>query len=176
MWSFPAFGLSKLFGKAARRSYTTVEESGWAVSDSGLRLTAAHDPDPAELMFIERSLVQYNIERVGPSLYRRLAVFIRGPSGNVLGGITGSTYWGWLMIDLFWLPEDLRGKGYGQELLTTMEREASGRGCHHACLDTFTFQGAIGFYEKCGYARLGVLPSFPFGHERLYLVKELRGD
>lgn len=53
-------------------------------------------------------------------------------------------------MDIFWLHEDLRGQGYGTQLLQMAEQEAIARGCHQAHLDTFEFQ-APGFYEKHGY-------------------------
>ena len=77
------------------------------------------------------------------------------------------------MIDFLWVPKELRGRGYGRQLLATAEKHARDRDCHHACLDTFTFQAAAGFYENFGYVRLGSLPDFPFGHERVYFYKML---
>jgi GNAT superfamily N-acetyltransferase len=137
------------------------------------RIVVAQDPDPAESMFVERALLDYNLRKAGPSQYRKLAAFLRDSEGCVRGGITGSTYWGWLMIEFLWVPGELRARGYGKQLLAAIEHCACGRGCHHACLDTFTFQGATGFYEKLGYRRLGCLPMFPLGYERIYLYKRI---
>jgi hypothetical protein len=48
-------------------------------------------------------------------------------------------------------------------------------GCHHAWLDTFSFQ-ARPFYEKQGYRVFGVLPDYPTGQTRYFLTRELRRD
>ena len=92
--------------------------------------------------------------------------------GKLVGGVIGETHWEWLYVNLMFLPEDLRGQGYGQRLLTLAEEEARARGAKHAYLDTFSFQ-APGFYEKLGYEIFGVLEDFPPGQKRYYYRKEL---
>ncbi len=57
-------------------------------------------------------------------------------------------------------------------MLELAEQAARGRGCHHAFVDTMSFQ-ARGFYEKHGYTRYGVLDDFPIGHRRFFLQKNL---
>jgi GNAT superfamily N-acetyltransferase len=71
-----------------------------------------------------------------------------------------------------WLPEAVRGRGYGHHLLTLAEDEARRRGARHAHLDTFSFQ-APGFYEEHGYRVFGTLDDFPAGHQRYFMTKEL---
>jgi GNAT superfamily N-acetyltransferase len=39
---------------------------------------------------------------------------------------------GWLFVELLFVPESLRGKGIGAELLARAENEAIARGCHSA--------------------------------------------
>lgn len=81
-------------------------------------------------------------------------------------------YWDWLYVDLMWMRAELRGQGYGHELLTRVEEEARRRGAKQAFLDTFSFQ-APGFYEKHGYRVFGELADFPQGHRRFYMTKAL---
>jgi len=94
------------------------------------------------------------------------------PDGEIVGGVSGATYWGWLYVNLMWLKEDLRGQGYGKELLTLAEDEARQRGAKQSYLDTFSFQ-APGFYQKQGYEVFGQLDDFPPGHQRYFLCKVL---
>jgi len=82
------------------------------------------------------------------------------------------TYWNWLYINLMWLPEDLRGQGYGRQLLEMTEDEGRKRGAKYAYLDTFSFQ-APEFYKKLGYQNFGKLEDFPPGHTRYFLMKSL---
>jgi hypothetical protein len=50
------------------------------------------------------------------------------------------------------------------------EREAVGRGCRHAYVETFGSQ-ALDFYKKLGYEVFGTLDDFPRGEARFYLQK-----
>jgi len=90
-----------------------------------------------------------------------------------MGGVIGATVWDWLNINLMWIKEDLRGCGYGQQLLELVEEEARKRGAKHAYLDTFSFQ-APEFYKKIGCQVFGELNDFPDGHTRYFLKKELQ--
>ena len=83
-----------------------------------------------------------------------------------------STAFGWLYIELLFIPEDRRAGGLGTRLMRRAEEEAIKRGCHHAWLDTFNFQ-ARGFYEKLGYRVFGTLENYPVGHSRLFMTKSL---
>lgn len=108
-----------------------------------------------------------------PADPRPLSVLVRdGEGGAVLGGLTGRTSNGWLFVELFHLPESLRGAGLGAELLRRAEEEARARGCTGVWLDTFSFQ-APGFYRKQGYQPFGELPDYPEGHRRHFLFKRL---
>ncbi len=114
----------------------------------------------------------YNTQQAGDDEGKNLCFVLRGPDGTVTGGVIGATYWNWLYVNLMWIREDLRGRGYGQRLLLAAEEEARRRGARHSYLDTFSFQ-APDFYKKYGYEVFGTLPDFPLGHTRYFLVKQL---
>jgi hypothetical protein len=101
-----------------------------------------------------------------------LVLYVKDASGAVLAGLTGSTNWGWLHVDLLAVQAPWRGTGVGARLLARAEEMALERGCRHAYLDTFSFQ-ALGFYEKQGYAVYGQLENFPTGASRYFLKKTL---
>lgn len=115
---------------------------------------------------------QYNIEKGGELNSQSLCFVLQGPDDEILGGVIGSTFWDWLYIDLMWIKEELRDRGYGQQLLALAEGEARERGAKNAYLDTFSFQ-APGFYKKYGYRVFGELNDFPSGHTRYFLTKQL---
>jgi len=91
----------------------------------------------------------------------------------MVGGLWGRTAYDWLFVELLVVPESLRGRGLGSELMKRAEDEALGRGCHSAWLDTFEFQ-ARGFYERLGYTCFGELPNYPTGFARYFMRKALR--
>lgn len=138
------------------------------------RLILHDDPDPEAVHALVRSLVAYNTAQTGDAGWRQLLVDVHDDDGALLGGVAGSTFWGWLFVSHLWVRDDQRGKGLGARLLAAAEQEAWARGCRHAYLDTFSFQ-APGFYERRGYAPFGVLEDYPVGsgHRRVFYRKAL---
>lgn len=102
-----------------------------------------------------------------------LVLIARDESGEVIGGLSGSTNWGWLHVRLLAVNIKVRGTGLGRKLLAQAEKVALERGCEHAYLDTFSFQ-ARGFYEKQGYSVWGELEDFPAGESRFFMRKEIQ--
>ncbi|MBV9467870.1 MAG: GNAT family N-acetyltransferase [Abitibacteriaceae bacterium] len=132
-----------------------------------------HEDNPADHeMEIFDVLREYNVSQVGESNYRKLTIFLRNEQGEVIGGVQGSTSRGWLHITNLVLRPEVRGQGWGTTLLGAAEKEAISRGCHHAYLDTFSFQ-ALPFYQKQGYTIFGTLEDYPEGHSNYFLKKRL---
>lgn len=105
---------------------------------------------------------------------RELAVqLLASDKQTVIGGLLGSTSYGYLHIDALFVPDSLRGIGFGRILVGMAEEEAAKRGCVGVWLDTFSFQSR-GFYEKLGYSLFGELPNNPPGHMRYFFKKALR--
>lgn len=129
------------------------------------------DPQRAVQEVVLPGLVAFNhMQRL--SDWRPLGVLARGADGAVLGGLAGSTAWGWLYVQYFWLPDGLRRRGLGSAILARAEEAARARGCHAVWLDTFSFQ-APGFYLRRGYSLFGTLEDYPPGHRRCFLQKQL---
>ena len=130
-------------------------------------------PDAADLAAISNGLDQFNIDVTGIADRRPLAVLIKDPDTlEVLGGVTGRTSLGLLFLDVFFLPEALRGLGLGSQLLQMAEAEGRRRGCRVAVLYTISFQ-APDFYKKHGWREFGAIPCNPPGSSRIFLTKDL---
>ena len=130
------------------------------------------NPTKTETDFIRDSLAKFNDERVGADGHTPLNIVEYDEDGNIIGGILGGTYWGWMYVDILWVREDHRKKGIGSRLLAEAEKEAVRRGCHHVHLDTMSWQ-APDFYKKHGYEVIGVLPDIPDGNQKFLLMKKL---
>jgi GNAT superfamily N-acetyltransferase len=137
-----------------------------------MRLTLTDLPDPRAREAIAGALGAFNTARAGSGEWRTLAVLIDDGSGAVAGGLWGVTSYGWLCIELLFVPAPARGRGLGSELVAQAEAEALARGCRRAWVDTFEFQ-ARGFYERMGYRMFGELPDYPAGSSRFFLQKTL---
>jgi len=117
-------------------------------------------------------ITDYNTQQAGDDQGKNLCFVLRSSDQKIVGGVIGATYWDWLYINLMWITEELRGRGYGQQLLMLAEEEGRKRGAKQVYLDTFSFQ-APGFYKKYGYEVFGELHDFPPGHQRYFLTKHL---
>ncbi|MBX4925154.1 GNAT family N-acetyltransferase [Rhizobium binae] len=129
-------------------------------------------PSSEELAAITDALSAFNTGDVGPADRRPLAILIRDTDGNVTGGLSGFTAWGWLFIQMLYIPETLRGTGLAGKLLAKAEDEARARGCRGAWIDTFSPQ-ALSAYLRQDYEVFGELEDFPKGRTRSFLRKKL---
>ena len=129
-------------------------------------------PTEKEIEYIRASLYDFNKKIVGDDDHTPLNIVEYDDNGNIIGGILGGTYWGWMYIDILWVQADFRRRGIGSKLLVKAEKEAVRRGCHHVHLDTMSWQ-APEFYKKYGYEVIGVLPDIPSGNQKYLLMKAL---
>ncbi len=101
-----------------------------------------------------------------------LNIRITNPQGQLVGGIVASTYWGWLVIDLLAVIDEVRGQGLGKQLMQQAEAEGRARGCAYAHTSTYAHQ-ALGFYQHLGYRIVGQLDDYPDGYTLYWLRKDL---
>lgn len=143
------------------------------MSDPEIELTETADERLEAL--INDGLNAFNDGVTGYSDRRPLSVVVRDPeSGEILGGAKGRTSLGLLFVELFWLPERLRGSGLGSRILQMMEEEGRRRGCRAGVLFTISFQ-APDFYRRHGWRVFGEVPCEPPGTARVFMTKELVG-
>ena len=138
-------------------------------------LTVEEYPSHRDAQFIIDNVYRYNRDQTqtNDKDVKRLAIFLRDSRNHVVGGILGWVYWDWLQIEFLWVKDDLRGMGYGKDLMFAAEERSLAMGCHQAYLETFSFQ-APDFYKKLGYEVFGILEGFPGNHKKYYFRKPLR--
>jgi GNAT superfamily N-acetyltransferase len=119
---------------------------------------------------ILQNIHQANVAALGPMDMQMLRLVIQGADGKPLGGMWGRTSFRWLFIELLAVPDSLRGRGLGTEMLRRAEAEARDRGCIGAWLDTFTADSRR-LYERCGFRTFGEIPDYPPGNTRAFLMK-----
>jgi GNAT superfamily N-acetyltransferase len=136
-------------------------------------LTLTDSPDPEAEAAIEAELSRFNEEQAGYWDRRPLAVLVSNPDTHeVIGGLLGRTSLGLLFIDVFFIPDQLRGQGIGTRIIQQAEEEARRRGCCASVLYTISFQ-APRFHERHGYRVLGRVDCHPPGTSRIYMAKDL---
>ncbi len=137
-------------------------------------LQLIYDPLPGEALtrFIEDNLVYVSLARTGISDWHPVCYFLKNPGGEVLGGLIGHVWGGWLHVRLLWVTERHRGQRLGTRLMDAAEAFAIEHGATSATLETASFQ-APGFYQKRGYEVFAQLDDFPPNHTKFYLRKRL---
>ena len=134
-------------------------------------ITIEANPSSEDVRRLYVNLHEYNVSQTGLE-GELISVFVRDREHELIGGVRGWTAFNWLHIDVLWLREDARHRGYGTRLLLATEAEAIRRGCRYAQLDTFSFQ-ALGFYQKNGYVVFGELDDVAGKHKWYFLKKVL---
>jgi ribosomal protein S18 acetylase RimI-like enzyme len=119
---------------------------------------------------ILKNIHDANVAALGPMDMLMLRLVIQGADGKPLGGMWGRTSFRWLYIELLAVPEALRGRGLGTEMLRRAEAEARRRGCIGAWLDTFS-RDSRRLYERCGFKVFGEIPDYPPGNSRAFMMK-----
>lgn len=128
------------------------------------------DPTQDDRAAIAAPLITYNLAKGPPPDARPLVLLLRDEHGHAAGGLWGKTVYDWLYVELLSVPESMRGKHLGADLMHRAEEIARQRGCVGAWLDTFAFQ-ARAFYEKLGYQTFGELADHPRASARYFLMK-----
>ena len=101
-------------------------------------------------------------------------VYALQDGGNVIGVLRYSLFWQTIpFLDLLYIDEDYRGKGYGRQMMDHWEAQMADLVYPYVMLSTQADETAKYFYEKLGYRRIGAfLPPEQQADELLYL-KEL---
>lgn len=133
------------------------------------------NPTEEEIRIVSKALDDFNFEIVENENHKVLNIVKYDDEGNIIAGLLGGTYWGWLYIDRLWVKRDYQKSGIGSSLLIEAEKEALVRGCEYAHLDTMSFQ-ALDFYKKHKYKVKTTINNIPKGHKKYLLIKKLKKE
>jgi GNAT superfamily N-acetyltransferase len=145
-------------------------------------MTNIYESTAEERELIENKLIEFNRKKV-PFLQNEdwivISYVVKDETGQSIAGINAMLYcWNILYIDILYVDDTHRGKGYGKLLLDShserlrqrAESEARQLGGYMCHLDTFDWQ-AKEFYQQLGYEVFGILENCPPGHNRYYMKK-----
>jgi len=102
---------------------------------------------------------------------RNQQVYILKDGTDILGVLRYSLFWQAIpFLDLLYLDENFRGKGYGRQMMARWEQDMKGAGFTHCMLSTQSDESGKFFYEKLGYRQIGAfLPPDQDADELMYL-------
>ena len=141
-----------------------------------LKIVAETYPPRAWSDTVIRGVDQHNIAVTGLPDYYPVGFFVRGRGDEVLGGLLGDIWGGWLHVGSLWVSESIRGRGYGAELMTRAHQYGLDKSCTHSHLQTGSYE-ARPLYESLGYNVYAELKNHPARpHSRYFLLRRLDGN
>jgi len=122
-----------------------------------------------------RGLIGYNVARTAGEVEKPgldINVVLKDEQGHVWGGCFCETWLYSLYVDVLWIDERVRGRGYGRALMEEAERIGRKHGCTFAHTTTFSYQ-APEFYQAVGYTIFAAMDDYPDGIVQYFLKKKL---
>ena len=101
-----------------------------------MKLNITNDVTSADLEQLRKNLISYNVPHFEPVDEKPLGIFYDDDAGVRRAGLTGKLFGNWLLIDLLWVEDSLRGKGVGSSLLQAAEDAARDYGAKRVFLNT----------------------------------------
>lgn len=130
---------------------------------------------PEEAHSVRTNLIKFNAQHIAEDLqqnYEEINLHIKDENGDIVGGINSVFCWNWIEVDILWVDDRFRGRGYGSRLLQEIERIAREKKCTFIKLNTFSFQAPL-FYQKHGFQEIARIDDAPRGHQHYYFIKHL---
>lgn len=142
------------------------------IQNTTYKIIIDHKPSQADNDAVVEELVVHYERLMGEPRDREFSVFLKNDLGEIFGGIQAHFDTQSVYIEVLWVDEMLRKKGYGTKLINAAEQEAVKNGCASSITDTWSFQ-AEEFYLKNGYERMGEIKNYWYEHSRIFLKKIL---
>jgi GNAT superfamily N-acetyltransferase len=140
-----------------------------------IKIEIVPQPTEADREVVLELLASYNETVGGPAHYLPFAMQLTAAAtGASVGGLWARIYYGWLFVDLLYVPEEARGKNIGSKLIAAAEAFARRKGCIGVWLMTYRFQ-APAFYRRLGYRAFATLDHHPKGNKLFFFRKSLEG-
>jgi len=132
--------------------------------------------EPAVAKDIETALLADLRKTATQGQNETITLSVNAADGRLVAGLVGSTSYGWLLIKVLWVADELRRQGYGRALVLNAFAQAKSLECHNAWLDTSN-RTAMQFYTALGFDVFGSLansgPQEPLGHQRWFLKRPI---
>src|SRR5580692_898089 len=113
------------------------------------QITNETNPTSEDLQILNDGIAKQAKQKKDMKQLDFFAFFIRDENGKIVGGCAGDNMYGCLYVGQLWVDEQLRGKGYGAELMQKAEALAKESGCNFIAVNTFDWE-ALDFYKKLG--------------------------
>ena len=136
-----------------------------------MKITLANIEDQQKIAVLDRHIPSARLEEC----IERGRIYALNDGDAILGVLRYSLFWQTIpFLDLIYLREDVRNKGFGTEMMRIWETAMQNAGYSHIMTSTQADEDAWKFYEKLGYRKVGgFFPPEQEAEEWIYL-KELK--
>lgn len=131
-----------------------------------------YDVSKEDMDFFINSFRSYNTSIIGKQESNEIKIVLKTKDDQIVGGATGTAVWGWLMVNYFWLDENLLNNEMYKLLLAQVENQAIKFGVYKISIDTFELN-VKQIYENNGYEVEGFLNERPPGYVSYFLKKDV---
>jgi ribosomal protein S18 acetylase RimI-like enzyme len=101
---------------------------------------------------------------------RPFSIYIKDQNQNVLGGVSGTLFYGSLYVDTLWIDKALRHQKWATKLMHEAEKVGREHGAVFATLNTMDWE-ALPFYEKLGYSVEFIREGYAKDSKNVYAKK-----
>ena len=158
--------------RIGERKVVRHESNEQLIPNTTYKITVDHNPSQADNDALMEGLITSYEREMNETRDKEFSVFLKNNLGEIFGGIQAHFDTESVYIDVLWIDDKFRKKGFGTKLLNAAELEAKKNGCVFSTLDTWDFQ-AEHFYLKNGYEPLGEIKKYWREHSRIFLRKVL---
>jgi len=153
----------------AQMNYSHIMEE-FMMQELPGNITISDQRTDEDYKFICDQLYKYNVERTsGP----RIDIsFVMKDETKIIGACFCNTFSNCLYIDVMWLDEAYRGRGYGKLMISQAEKVGKENGCVFSHTTTFNYQSPE-FYQACGYEVFSEIREYPGDIVQYFLKKIL---
>ncbi|MGI9036467.1 MAG: GNAT family N-acetyltransferase [Pyrinomonadaceae bacterium] len=90
-----------------------------------LKISFEEKPERDDIKFIANNIDKFNCSRIGYDDFKPLNYFLREENNALVGGLLAATLWQWLHIDILWLAEKYRNRGFRSEVTVSKRTKSN---------------------------------------------------
>ena len=142
------------------------------------RLIITDKPSEEETKIVERGLEDYNKTFPNGELdipTPDISLVLKDIDGNIVGGVITSMLTGVMHLEVLWIDDKYRGRGFGRDLVLQAERIGREKSYSASQTWTFSFQSPD-FYQSIGYKVIGIFEGYTGGITELILLKKFESN
>src|SRR5579862_1949538 len=107
-----------------------------------MKYTIHYEPNPNadDIQFLNDGIIKEHKIKKDMKPLDFFVYLIRDEQDKIVGGCAGDNMYGGLFVGQLWVKEELRGQGYGKQLMLLAEELARKNNCRFMTVNTFEWE------------------------------------